>query len=112
MAKSSPNGQKSLWRKEKLLVTSNFSFSLSVFKRLVLQKRKKQVFFGKGSAYSCQHDDGPMQILSGGNIKPRNCRLNKNGPILIYDKSVENADVAFVKGANERNEFFEKINKQ
>ena len=25
---------------------------------------------------------------------------------------IENADVAFVKGANERNEFFEKINKQ
>ena len=29
-----------------------------------------------------------------------------------FNQSVENADVAFVKGANERNEFFEKINKQ
>ena len=28
------------------------------------------------------------------------------------DQNVENAGVAFVKGANERNEFFEKINKQ
>ena len=37
MAESSPNGLKILWEKEKLLVTSNFSFSLSVFKRLVLQ---------------------------------------------------------------------------
>ena len=28
------------------------------------------------------------------------------------NQSVENTDVSFVKGANERNEFFEKINKQ
>ena len=34
--------------KVKLLVTSNFSFSHSVFKRFVLQKRKKKGFFGKG----------------------------------------------------------------
>ena len=34
--------------KEKLLVMSNFSFSQSVFKRLVLQTRKNQGFFGKG----------------------------------------------------------------
>ena len=37
-----------LWDKEKLLVTSNFSFSYSVFKRHVLQTRKKQGLFGKG----------------------------------------------------------------
>ena len=30
----------------------------------------------------------------------------------IASQSVENADVAFVSGANERNEFFEKIDKQ
>ena len=35
-------------RKEKLLVMSNFSFSQSVFKRLVLQIRKNQGLFGKG----------------------------------------------------------------
>ena len=29
----------------------------------------------------------------------------------MKNRSVENADVAFVKGANERNEFFEKIKK-
>ena len=28
------------------------------------------------------------------------------------NQSVDNAGVAFVKGANERNEFFEKLNKQ
>ena len=31
---------------------------------------------------------------------------------IIIDQSVENADVAFVKGANERSKFFEKKNKQ
>ena len=30
----------------------------------------------------------------------------------FYDQSVEDTGVAFVKGANERNEFFEKINKE
>ena len=28
------------------------------------------------------------------------------------NRGIENTDVSFVKGANERNEFFEKINKQ
>ena len=37
-----------MWEKEKLLVTSNFSFSHSVFKRLALQTRKNQGLFGKG----------------------------------------------------------------
>ena len=39
--------RKTLWEKEKLRVTSNFSFSLSVFKRLVPQTRKNQGLFGK-----------------------------------------------------------------
>ena len=30
----------------------------------------------------------------------------------IDNQSAENTDVAFVKGANERNEFFDKVNKQ
>ena len=48
MAESSPNRQKTLWKKEKLLVTSNFSFSHCVFKRLVRQTRKEQGLFGNG----------------------------------------------------------------
>ena len=47
MAESSPNGLKTVREKEKLLVTSNFSFSHSVFKRLVLQTRKNKGLFGK-----------------------------------------------------------------
>ena len=48
MAESSPKGWKTLWEKEKLLVTSNFSLSYSVFKGFVLQTRKNQGLFGKG----------------------------------------------------------------
>ena len=48
MAESSANGQKTLWEKEKLVVTSNFSFSHSVLKRLGLQTYIIQGFFGKG----------------------------------------------------------------
>ena len=48
MAASYPNGSKTLWEKEKLLVTSNFSFSHSVFKRLVMQICENQGLFGKG----------------------------------------------------------------
>ena len=37
-----------MWEKEKMLITSKFSFSHSVFKRPVLQTRKNQGLFGKG----------------------------------------------------------------
>ena len=37
---------------KKLLVMSNFSFSHSVFKRLVLQTRENQGLFGKGSNHT------------------------------------------------------------
>ena len=47
MAESSPNGLKTHWEKEKLLVTSNFSFYHSVFKRVALQTCKHQGLFGK-----------------------------------------------------------------
>ena len=40
MVISSPKGQKTLLEKEKLLFTSNFSFSNSVFKRLEQQTHK------------------------------------------------------------------------
>ena len=46
---------KTLWEKEKLLVTSNFPFSHSVFKRLLLQTRKKKGLFGKGLIPVCLH---------------------------------------------------------
>ena len=48
MAESYPNAQKTLWEKEKLLVASNFSFSHSVFKRLVSQGHQKVSLCGNG----------------------------------------------------------------
>ena len=48
MAETSPKEQKTLWEKEKLLIMSNFSFSDSVFRRLVIQTHKNQGLFEKG----------------------------------------------------------------
>ena len=48
IAESSLNGYKTPWVKEKLLVTSNFSFSLSVFKGLASQGRQMVSLCGKG----------------------------------------------------------------
>ena len=48
MTESCPEGLKTLWEKEKLLVMSNFSFSHRVFKRLILQTCENQGLFGKG----------------------------------------------------------------
>ena len=39
--------KKKLWERDKLLVTSNLSFSHSIFKRLVLQSCKNKGLFGK-----------------------------------------------------------------
>ena len=43
MEEISLKGQKTLWEKEILLITSNFSFSHSVFKRLVSEGASKGV---------------------------------------------------------------------
>ena len=69
MPESFPKGYKTLWEKEKLLVTSNFSFSRSVFKRLVLQTRKNQGLFGKGltNYHTMLHFEAP-KIYSGGKV--------------------------------------------
>ena len=50
MTESYPNGYKTLREKEKLLVTSSFSFSYSVFERPVMQTCKNQGLFGKGNS--------------------------------------------------------------
>ena len=44
-------GRKHCGKKEKLLVTSNFSFSHSVFKRLVSQGRQKASLCGNGLTF-------------------------------------------------------------
>ena len=48
MAEDPPKGRKHCGKKERLLVTSNFPFSRSVFKKRVLQTGKNQGIIGKG----------------------------------------------------------------
>ena len=48
MAASFIKGRTALWKKENLLVTSNFSFFHSVFERLVRQTHNNQGQFGTG----------------------------------------------------------------
>ena len=47
MVESSLHGLKTLWEKEKLFVTINFSFFRRVFKRLLLQTHKNQALLRK-----------------------------------------------------------------
>ena len=49
--KSSLKGSKTLWKKEKMHIMRNFSFSNSVFRRLGLQTCKNKGLFGKGLSY-------------------------------------------------------------
>ena len=48
MAENSSKGKKTLWKKEKLLFTSNFSFSHSVSKDLFCRHVKSWACLGKG----------------------------------------------------------------
>ena len=50
---SSLNRWKTLWVKKKLLVKTNFSFSHSVFKRVVSQGRQKVSLCGNGLMHFC-----------------------------------------------------------
>ena len=84
VAESSSKGYKTLWKKEKLLVTSNFSYSHSVFKRLVLQTRKNQGLFGKELKDQVPHFqmsfkslDASLHEIGGGNMSavPKFLRL-------------------------------------
>ena len=74
---SYPNRKKTVREKEKLLVTSNFSFSHSVFKRLVLQTRKNHGLFGKGMSILCGKvkTQSPSILL----VKPRKDMNNVTG---------------------------------
>ena len=63
MAESYPSGWKTLWEKEKLLVMSNFSFSHSIFKRLVSQGSQKVSLCGNGLKH-CHISHFKNQCLS------------------------------------------------
>ena len=55
-------GLKTVWEKEKLLVTSNFSFSHCVFTRFVQQTRKSKGLFGKWLKFSVKYKSGKDEI--------------------------------------------------
>ena len=59
MAESSPNGWKTLQKREKLRITHDFSFSHSIFNRLTLHTRKNQALFGKELRNTVFHLTGP-----------------------------------------------------
>ena len=66
---SSLNGWKTLWVKEKLLVTSNFSFSHSVFKRLVSQGRQKVSLSGNGLIFQLEEETGRKEYIERQNFR-------------------------------------------
>ena len=82
MAESSLKGRK-LWENEKLLVTSNFSFSHSVFKRLVLRTRKNLALFGKG--LMAMHG---VPLIEIDNSTTKNAELDKTaGTIMLISST-------------------------
>ena len=79
MAESYINRQKTLWEKEKLVVTSNCSFSHGVFKRLELQTCKNQGFLGKRLTHyhTRQHFDAVKIYSCGKHCEKRRNSCNK-----------------------------------
>ena len=76
MAESSPKGLKTLWKKEKLLITSNSPYP-SVFKTLVLQTHENQGLFGKGLRNPKLHNH--MFYGKAGSVKTESRKLYGEG---------------------------------
>ena len=87
MAESCQNGSKILWEKEKLLVTSNFSFSHSVFKRLILQTHKKPGLVWEWVNYpSCVLMINPLEMLASKKIMS----IRKKNIISAFSNTISN----------------------
>ena len=63
MAESSPKEEKALWEKEKLLVTSNFSFSHRVLRIPVLHTLNYKGLFGKGSRSDDMYQQAGLYLV-------------------------------------------------
>ena len=82
LAECSKKKGRKQWKKEKLLVMSNFSFSHRAFKRLVLQICKKQGLFGK----ELLHHSDLFQLHHIANSKVTDCwRLDKVCKGLLFN---------------------------
>ena len=70
MAESSSKGKKTLWKKEKLSVTCNFSFTYCVFKRIVLLTHKNKALICVGYICAASIDSLPNnKILDWSHLK-------------------------------------------
>ena len=94
MPESYPNGYKTVWEKEKLLVKSNFSFSHCVFKsfkRLVSQGRQKVSLCGNGLTCPKRQilDLSKLKEFAGNNFKFDETRVENTvwkGEIAHYEQ--------------------------
>ena len=106
MAENYPNRWKTPREKEKLLIMRNFSFSHSVFKRLALQTRKNQGFFGKG-LNTCQVNALPSLKISDRSIPKALVdladKINVTEKLKIISGKIENI---VCKGENAGNQHF------
>ena len=89
IAESSLIKQKTQWEKEKLLVTSNFSFFHNVFKRLVLQTRTRLV-----RDLYCRHEQG-LFAKGSKDAKLQYRHLNEKLPLSTLNSYFQTSGPAF-----------------
>ena len=97
MAESSQNRQKTLWKKEKLFTTSNFSFSHSFFIRLVRQTCTNQGLYGKGLTNDKTLDQSKLEPSAGDKI---NMSQNRNFELGRIENIVMKGENAVFKKEN------------
>ena len=109
MAESSPKGQKTLWEKEKLLVTSNLSFSHRVFKRFVLQTRKNKGLFRKRLFGSGRVKPHFKQKHVGITFQHRNNKKKSRQQAIMSRSIIEHCEIkSDFNGSNNMNRKLEK----
>ena len=77
-----------MWEKEKLLVASNFSFSHSVFKRLVSQGHQKASLCGNGLIQIQQNDLFHNYAFRFFNSLPNNKFLDRSKFLAFADNNI------------------------
>ena len=98
-----------------MLIRQNECYGVKSFKRVNICLNTKLI--NASFYYSIENRTRSTQniFVKGVNFRRKNiCHFCMNSSIkfCLKNQSVENTGLAFVEGASERNEFFEKINKQ
>ena len=74
--------QKTLWEKKKLLVTSNFFFSMDVFKSCLLLMRQNKYLWSKGLTINqCRAALMKNNILYWSEYHEKNCKVQNQDQI-------------------------------